>query len=105
MKEWEIEALYKPRTPRQHQFFVQLETACGGDSSISEWHPDGPGRVVASARDAQGHTEQLEITPQFQRGIRKIIFSRVMDLAAEGHGAEAMYVVIGWRAKPPSRQR
>lgn len=105
MKEGDPGELYKPRTPRQHQFFVQLETACDTDDMIGDWHPERPGEVVASVRDAEGHTEQLAVTPQFQRGVRKVIFSRLMDLAAEGHGAEAMYIVVGWRAKPPSRQR
>src|SRR5690348_8577616 len=105
MKEVDYGASYKPRTPRQHQFFIQLETACDTDDWIGELPPDGSEQFLASVRDAEGHTEQLAITPQFQRGVRKIIFSRLMDLTAEGHGEEAMYTVVGWRAKPPSRQR
>jgi hypothetical protein len=104
MKEVDYGALYKPRTPRQHQFFVQLAVACEVDDWIGEWHPEGPGHLLASVRDAEGHTEQLAITPAFQRGVRKIIFSRLMDLTAEGHGEEALYTVVGWRAKPPSRK-
>jgi hypothetical protein len=104
MKEVEYESLYKPRTPRQHQFFIQLETACDTDDWLGEWHPEGTGPLMASVRDAEGHTETLAITPQFQRGVRKIIFSRLLDLTAEGHGEEAMYTVVGWRAKPPPRK-
>ena len=38
------------------------------------------------------------------------IFSRLMDLAPGVRGDEAMYdeavyIVVSWRAKPPSRQR
>jgi hypothetical protein len=105
MKEGDRGELYQPRTPRQHQFFIQLETACDTDDWIGERHPEGPGSLVASVRNAEGYTGELAITPQFQRGVRKIIFSRLLDLAAEGHGAEAMCIVVGWRAKPPSRQR
>jgi hypothetical protein len=105
MKEGDPGELYKPRTPRQHQFFIQLETACDVDDWIGEWQPAGPGQLVAQVRDAEGYTGHLAITPQFQRGVRKIIFSRLMDLADDGHGAEALYIVVGWRARPPSRQR
>ncbi|HEY7065628.1 MAG TPA: hypothetical protein VII06_29405 [Chloroflexota bacterium] len=105
MKEGDPGDLYKPRTPRQHQFFLQLETACDTDDLIGEWPLEEPQPVVATVCDGDGHTEHLAITPQFQRGVRKVIFSRLMDLAAEGHGAEAMDIVVGWRAKPPSRAR
>ena len=101
MTEAEDSRLYKPRTPRQHQFFLQLETACDTDDWIGRWLPRGEEQMLAHVRDFEGTTHHLEITPQFQRGIRKIIFARLTDLTAEGHGLEAMYLVIGWRAKPP----
>ena len=101
MRETEDSRLYKPRTPRQHQFFLQLETACDMDDWIGRWLPRGKERMLAHIQDFEGTLHHLEITPQFQRGIRKIIFARLMDLTAEGHGLEATYLVIGWRAQPP----
>jgi hypothetical protein len=101
MTEAEDARLYKPRTPRQHQFFLQLETACDMDDWIERWLPRGEERMLAHVRDFEGTPHRLEITPQFQRGIRKIIFTRLMDLTDAGHGREAMYIVVGWRAKPP----
>jgi hypothetical protein len=95
--------LYQPRTPRQHQFFLQLETACDLDDWISRSPLWGGGsqRLIARLRDFAGQEHRLEVTPQFRRGIRKIIFARLMDLTAEGHGPEALYTVVGWRARPP----
>jgi hypothetical protein len=101
MTEAEDSRLYKPRTPRQHQFFLQLETACDTDDWIGRWLPRGPDPMIARLRDFEGALHHLEITPQFRRGVRKIVFARLMDLTAEGHGLEAMYLVIGWRAQPP----
>jgi hypothetical protein len=101
MTEAEDSRLYQPRTPRQHQFFLQLETACDMDDWIGRWLPSGEEHLIAHVRSFEGHTQDLEITPQFQRGIRKIIFARLMDLTDEGHGLEAMYLVVGWRAQPP----
>jgi hypothetical protein len=101
MTEAEDSKLYQPRTPRQHQWFIQLETACDMDDWIGRWLPRGEERMIAHVRSFEGHTQDLEITPQFQRGIRKIIFARLLDLTAEGHGLEAMYLVIGWRAQSP----
>jgi len=103
MTEAEDSRFYKPRTPRQHQFFLQLELACDLDDWTSRWlpHPQRGERLIARLRDGAGQEHQLEITPQFQRGIRRIIFARLLDLTAEGHGPEAMYTVVGWRARPP----
>src|SRR5215211_7772851 len=101
MMEAEDSRLYKPRTPRQHQFFLQLETACDLDDWIGRGLPRGEERLLAQIRGFDGHTQDLEITPQFRRGLRKIIFARLTDLTAEGHGREAMYIAIGWRAQPP----
>ena len=101
MTEAEDSGLYKPRTTRQHQFFLQLKTAWDMDDWIDRWRPRGEERMTAGVRDFAGALHHLEITPRFQRGIRKIIFARLMDLAAEGHGPETMYTVVGWRAKPP----
>ena len=101
MTEAQDSRLYKPRTPRQHQFFLQLETACDMDDWIGRWLPSGEERLLAHVRGFEGHTQNLEITPQFRRGIRKIIFARLLDLSAEGHGLEALSLVIGWRAQPP----
>jgi hypothetical protein len=104
MRESEDSRLYQPRTARQHQWFIQLETACDVDDWIRRWCPEGGGRVVAQVRGADRHTSYLEITPQFQRGVRRVIFARLMDLAAEGHWREAIEIVVGWRAPPPSEQ-
>jgi hypothetical protein len=101
MKEGAPPDLYQPRTPRQHQFFIQLEMACDVDDWIRRWHPTGPGELVACVRGADGFTRHLDITPRFQLGVRKIIFARLMDLTAEGHGREAMEIVVGWRTPPP----
>ena len=103
MTEADDSTLYQPRTPRQHQFFLQLETACDLDDWISRSPQWGCGsqRLIARLRDFEGQEHCLEVTPQFRRGIRKIIFARLMDLSAEGHGPEAMYLVVGWRAQPP----
>jgi hypothetical protein len=106
MPEAEPSSLYRPRTARQDQWFLQLERACAADQWVScslfaEHAPTLP--VVISTPEGDRHI--LELTPRFLLGIRRIIFSRLIDLTHEGHGHEALERVAGWRAAPPDSSR
>ena len=106
MQEVEPSSPYRPRTARQHQWFLQLEMACDADDWVSRSFRAERSTVLRAAiQTLDGDRCLLEITPLFLRGIRRIIFSRLLDLTHEGHGREAMERVAGWRAVPPDSSR
>src|SRR5690348_17352280 len=99
MHEAHSSSRYRPLTSRQHQWFSQLELACDADDWASHWLRRERARaVLATFQTAEGDHHAVEVTPHFLVGIRRIIFSRLVDLTREGHGREALELVAGWRA-------